>query len=37
MLLHYVDCDINRSAAAHGGRVGVLFTFLLMQLNQLVR
>ena len=33
MLLHYVNCDIDRSAAAHGERVVVLFTFLLMQLN----
>ena len=43
MLLHYMDCDINRSAAAHGGGGGgggggvVLFIFLLMQLNQWVR
>ena len=22
MLLHYMDCDINRSAAAHGGGGG---------------
>ena len=37
MLLHYMDCDIDKSTAAHGGRVVVLFTFVLMQLNQLVR
>ena len=24
MLLHYMDCDINRSAAAHGGGGGGL-------------